>query len=149
MFPPHTFHVLRFCTQTLLPNSIEHLFYFCNIVILVTNRLHIMRRDVFQAIADPHRRAILGLLAQQPLTLNGIAEHFAISRPAISKHVRILAECGVIIIRPQGRERYCEPQPDKLNEVTNWIDQYQQLWEQRFEKLDNLLCALQKKEQTE
>ncbi len=110
-----------------------------------------MRRDVFQAIADPHRRAILGLLVRQPLTLNGIAEHFAISRPAVSKHVKILAECGVIVIRPQGRERYCEAQPDKLNEVSDWITQYQQLWEHRFDRLDDLLQELQqqKKEKTE
>jgi DNA-binding transcriptional ArsR family regulator len=83
-----------------------------------------MRRDVFQAIADPNRRAILDLLAAQPLTLNGVAEHFEISRPAISKHIKILAECGLVVIRKRGRERYCEVQLDKLNEVSTWVEQY-------------------------
>ena len=106
-----------------------------------------MRRDVFQAIADPTRRAILNLLAAQPqpLTLNGVAEHFEISRPAISKHIKILAECGLVIIRKQGRERYCEVQLDKLNEVSNWVEQYRMLWEQRFDRLDETLNELQRK----
>jgi DNA-binding transcriptional ArsR family regulator len=104
-----------------------------------------MRRDVFQAIADPTRRAILDLLAEQPLTLNGIAEHFDISRPAISKHVKILAECGVVAIRRRGRERYCEVRVDKLNEVTNWVEQYRAAWEQRFDRLDEFLSEQQKK----
>ena len=104
-----------------------------------------MRRDVFQAIADPTRRAILDLLAEKPLTLNGIAEHFDISRPAISRHIKILAECGLVIIRKQGRERYCEVQLDKLNEVSNWVEQYRMLWEQRFDRLDETLNELQRK----
>jgi len=105
-----------------------------------------MRRDIFQAIADPNRRAILGLLANQPLTLNGVAEHFNISRPAISKHIKILAECGLVVIRKQGRERYCEVRPDQLNEVSDWVEQYRQIWEQRFDRLDELLQKLQEKE---
>ena len=105
-----------------------------------------MRRDVFQAIADPTRRAILDLLARQPLTLNGVAEHFEISRPAISKHIKILAECGLVVIRRQGRERYCEVQLDKLNEVSNWVEQYRLLWEQRFDRLDEYLSELQREE---
>jgi DNA-binding transcriptional ArsR family regulator len=105
-----------------------------------------MRRDVFQAIADPNRRAILSLLARQKLTLNGVAEHFSISRPAVSKHIKILAECGLVYIHQQGRERYCEAKPDKLNEVTDWVEQYRQLWEQRFNRLDVLLQDIQKKE---
>ena len=104
-----------------------------------------MRRDVFQAIADPTRRAILDLLAEQPLTLNGIAEHFDISRPAISKHVKILVECGVVVIRQQGRERYCAVRVDKLNEVSNWVEQYRAAWEQRFDRLDEYLNEHQKK----
>ena len=108
-----------------------------------------MRRDVFQAIADPHRRTILDLLARQSLPINGIAEHFTISRPAVSKHVKILVECGLIEIRKQGRERYCEVQPEKLNEVSDWIEQYRQTWEQRFDRLDELLKELQSKEKTE
>jgi DNA-binding transcriptional ArsR family regulator len=104
-----------------------------------------MRRDVFQAIADPTRRAILSLLAEQPLTLNGIAEQFDISRPAISKHVKILAECGLVVIRQRGRERYCEVQVDKLNEVSNWVEQYRAAWEQRLDRLGEYLNELQKK----
>jgi DNA-binding transcriptional ArsR family regulator len=104
-----------------------------------------MRRDVFQAIADPTRRAILDLLAEKPLTLNGIAEQFDISRPAISKHVKILAECGLIVIRHRGRERYCEVRVDKLNEVSNWVEQYRAVWEQRFDRLDETLNELQGK----
>ena len=108
-----------------------------------------MRRDVFQAIADPTRRAILDLLAAQPLTLNGVAEHFEISRPAISKHIKILAECGLVVIRQQGRERYCEVQMDKLTEVSTWVEQYRATWEQRFDRLEETLNELQRKgEQT-
>lgn len=105
-----------------------------------------MRRDVFQAIADPNRRAILSLLAKKRLTLNGVAENFRISRPAVSKHIKILAECGLIVVRQQGRERYCEAKPDKLTEVTDWVEQYRQLWEERFDRLDELLIDMQKKE---
>ncbi len=104
-----------------------------------------MRRDVFQAIADPTRRAILNLLAAQPLTLNGVAEHFEISRPAISRHIKILAECGLVVIHKQGRERYCEVQLDKLNEVSTWVEQYRATWEQRFNRLDETLGELQRK----
>ena len=107
-----------------------------------------MRRDAFQAIADPTRRAILDLLAAQPLTLNGIAEHFDISRPAISRHVKILVECGVVVVRQRGRERYCEVQMDKLNAVSNWVEQYRAAWEQRFERLDETLNELQKREKS-
>jgi len=107
-----------------------------------------MRRDAFQAIADPTRRAILDLLAEQPLTLNVIAEHFDISRPAISRHVKILVECGVVVVRQRGRERYCEVQMDKLNAVSNWVEQYRAAWEQRFERLDETLNELQKREKS-
>jgi len=103
-----------------------------------------MRRDVFQAIADPNRRAILSLLAKQRMTLNGVAENFRISRPAVSKHIRILKECGVVIVIPQGRERYVEARFDKLNEVTDWIEQYRQIWEARFDRLDDLLEQMKK-----
>jgi DNA-binding transcriptional ArsR family regulator len=105
-----------------------------------------MRRDVFQAIADPNRRAILALLAQQKLTLNGVAENFRISRPAVSRHIKILKECGLVVVIPQGRERYCEARFDKLNEVNDWLEKYRQLWEQRFDRLDDVLLEIQKKE---
>ncbi len=102
------------------------------------------RRDVFQAIADPNRRAILGLLAKQRLTLNSVAENFCISRPAVSRHIKILKECGLVIVIPQGRERYCEVRFDRLNEVSDWIEQYRQLWEARFDRLDELLETMKK-----
>ena len=105
-----------------------------------------MRRDVFQAIADPNRRAIIGLLANQKLTINAVAEHFPISRPAVSRHIKILVECGLVIVHRQGRERYCEARLEKLNEVSDWVEQYQKLWEQRFDRLDEYLKELQKKE---
>ena len=97
-----------------------------------------MRRDVFQGIADPNRRAILSLLAKQKLTLNGVAEHFDISRPAISKHIKILSECGLVTVHQQGRERYCEARLEGLNEVSDWIEKYRELWEQRVERLDQV-----------
>jgi DNA-binding transcriptional ArsR family regulator len=105
-----------------------------------------MRRDVFQAIADPNRRAILGLLANQKLTLNGVAENFDISRPAISKHIRILSECGLVVTTQQGRERYCEIKLEKLNEVANWVGQYRKLWEDKLDALEDYLTKLQTKE---
>lgn len=105
-----------------------------------------MRRDVFQAIADPNRRAILGLLAAQKLTLTGVADNFRISRPAVSRHIKILKECGLVIVIQQGRERYCEARLDKLTEVSAWVEEYRQLWEQRFDRLDDVLLELQKKE---
>lgn len=104
-----------------------------------------MRRDVFQAIADPNRRAILALLAQQRLTLNGVAENFRISRPAVSRHIKILKECGLVVVIPQGRERYVEARFDKLGEVADWIEQYRQVWEARFGRLDDVLEELKKK----
>jgi DNA-binding transcriptional ArsR family regulator len=103
-----------------------------------------MRRDVFQAIADPTRRAILGLLAMQTLTLNAVAENFEISRPAISKHVKVLEECGLIEIKQQGRERYCEAKLDKLNEVSQWVEQYRQFWESKLDALELYLDKIQK-----
>ena len=102
------------------------------------------RRDVFQAIADPNRRAILGLLAKQRLTLNGVADNFRISRPAVSRHIKILKECGLVVVIPQGRERYCEVRFDRLNEVSDWIEQYRQLWEARFDRLDEVLEKMKK-----
>ena len=103
-----------------------------------------MRRDVFQALADPNRRAILTLLARQRLTLNGVADHFSISRPAVSKHIKILSECGLLVIRQEGRERYCEVRPEKLSEVSAWVEQYRQIWEARLDRLDEYLQEVQK-----
>jgi DNA-binding transcriptional ArsR family regulator len=100
-----------------------------------------MRRDVFQAIADPNRREIINLISSRRLTLNGVAEHFAISRPAISKHMKILTECGLVVMKQEGRERYCEPKLQKLNEVSAWVDQYRKFW---TAKLDALGAFLEK-----
>jgi DNA-binding transcriptional ArsR family regulator len=104
-----------------------------------------MRRDVFQAIADPNRRAIINLLAQKKLTLNGVAENFNVSRPAISKHIKILTECGLVVIEQQGRERYCEARLEKLNEVSDWIEQYRKFWNAKLDALEDYLTELQSK----
>lgn len=103
-----------------------------------------MRRDVFQAIADPTRRDILSLLASQSLNLNSVAENFDVSRPAISKHIKILTECGLIEIKQQGRERFCEAKLDKLNEVSAWIEQYRKFWEAKLDSLEAYLDTIQK-----
>ena len=105
-----------------------------------------MRRDIFQAIADPNRRAIIGLLANQRLTVNAVAEHFPISRPAVSRHIKILKECGLVVVRKQGRERYCELRLDRLNEVAEWVEQSRKVWNRRLDSLDEYLSELQKKE---
>jgi DNA-binding transcriptional ArsR family regulator len=103
------------------------------------------RRDVFQAIADPTRRQIINLIAYQPLNLNAIAENFEVSRPAISQHIKILIECGLINIKKNGRERYCEAKLQQLNEVAQWVEQYRKGWEERFDKMDDLLEQLKNK----
>jgi DNA-binding transcriptional ArsR family regulator len=108
-----------------------------------------MRRDVFQAIADPTRREILGLLTKQELTLNGVAEMFNISRPAVSKHIKILEECGLIEITQLGRERYCRAKLEQLNQVSDWIEQYRVFWESKLDDLENYLNELQKGEKNE
>lgn len=102
-----------------------------------------MRRDVFQAIADPTRREIINLLAHKSLNLNAVAENFDVSRPAISKHIKILAECGLLNIKQQGRERYCQIKLGKLNEVSNWVEQYKQFWETRLDALEIFLDEMQ------
>jgi len=99
-----------------------------------------MRRDVFQAIADPTRRDIINMIAHQSLNLNAVAENFDISRPAISKHIKILTECGLIVIKQQGRERYCEARLEKLNEVSTWIEQYSVFWTKKLDALENFLA---------
>ena len=98
-----------------------------------------MRRDVFQAIADPTRREIINRIAHQSLTLNAVAENFNISRPAISKHIKILTECGLIIIKQQGRERYCEANLKSLKEVSHWIEQYRVFWTSKLDALEDFL----------
>lgn len=93
------------------------------------------RRDVFQAIADPTRRAIIGMIAQQPVNVNTIAEKFDVSRQAISLHIKILSECGLLSIKQSGRERFCEVKLEKLNEVHVWVQQYQKMWTGKLNEL--------------
>ncbi len=104
-----------------------------------------MRRDVFQAIADPTRRQIIGLIANNPLNLNAVSEQFPISRPAISKHIRILTECGLVEIKQSGRERFCYANLDQLREVNEWTEKYRIFWTQKLDALENFLAKEQKK----
>lgn len=102
-----------------------------------------MRRDVFQAIADPTRREIIHLITHQSMNLNAVAENFDISRPAISKHIKILTECGLIVINKQGRDSFCEAKLEQLNEVSDWIGQYKKFWDVKLDALENYLAELQ------
>ena len=104
-----------------------------------------MRRDVFQAIADPVRREIIGLLANESMPVNTVAENFEVSRPAISKHLRILNECGIVEMNKKGRERYFKIQPERLIPVADWIEQYRNLWEEKLDSFENYLVKLQAK----
>lgn len=104
-----------------------------------------IRRDVFQAIADPTRREIINMVSLQKLNLNSVAEKFEMSRPAISKHIKILTECGLIIIKQQGRERYCEAKLEKLSEVSDWVEKYHKFWNEKFDALENYLTQIQAK----
>lgn len=104
-----------------------------------------MRRDVFQAIADPTRRQIINMIVHKHLNIDAVAENFAVSRPAISKHIKILTECGLVVIRQQGRERFCEARLEKLNEVSDWVEQYRKFWNTRLDALESYLTELQAK----
>ncbi len=107
-----------------------------------------LRRDVFQAIADPNRRQIIDLLAEEPLTLNAIAEKFNISRPAVSQHIKLLSECGLVEVEQRGRERYCKIKFQNLVPAFLWLEKYQKQWESRidaFEKYVNQLKPKPKK----
>ncbi len=97
------------------------------------------RRDVFQAIADPTRRQIIGLVAEQAFSLNRIAENFSISRPAVSQHIKILTECGLILVVQKGRERYCEARLDQLQEVAGWLETYKAFWNRKLDALGDFL----------
>lgn len=99
-----------------------------------------MRRDVFQAIADPTRRAIINMIANQSMNLNAVAERFDISRPAISKQIKILTQCGLVTIKQRGRERYCEAKLQKLNEVSEWVEQYRTFWNNKLDALEDFLA---------
>lgn len=104
-----------------------------------------MRRDVFQAIADPTRREILGMIAHKSLNVNTVSEQFDVSRAAIYKHMKILTECGLVTVKQKGRERYCEAKLDGLKEVHDWVEQYRQMWMDRLDSLETYLNELQTK----
>ena len=108
-----------------------------------------MKRDIFQAIADPTRRAIIALIALQAMTPNAIAENFHTTRQAVSKHLRILTECEVVTQEQRGREIYYRLEIDKMKEIDKWLEQYRQIWESRYEQLDTLLAELKQKEKQE
>jgi len=105
-----------------------------------------MRRDIFQAIADPTRRAIIALIAIQAMTPNAIAENFHSTRQAVSKHLRILTECELVKQEQQGREIYYSLEIDKMKEIDKWLNQFRKIWETRFNQLDALLTTIKKKE---
>lgn len=101
--------------------------------------------DPFQAIADPSRREILMLLTKDRLSINALAGNFEMSRPAVSKHVKVLYEAGLILIRDQGRERYCELSPDGFDEVKEWLNFFDKFWKHKLQNLENLLDQRAKK----
>ena len=103
-----------------------------------------IRRDVFQAIADPTRRAIIVLIAIQAMTPNALAEHFHTSRQAVSKHIKILTECALVKQEVSGREIYYTLEIEKMKEIDNWLEQFRKIWETSFNQLDNLLSTLKK-----
>ena len=108
-----------------------------------------MKRDIFQAIADPTRRAIIALLALHAMTPNAIAEHFDTSRQAVSKHLRVLSECELVEQEQRGREIYYSLEIEKMKEIDEWLEQYRKIWESRFEQLDTLLADLKQIEKQE
>ena len=103
------------------------------------------RRDIFQAIADPTRRAIITLIAVQAMTPNAIAEHFDSSRQAISKHLQILMECELVTQKQQGREIFYQLEVNKMKEIDSWLSQFRKIWESRFNQLDKVLLTLKNK----
>jgi DNA-binding transcriptional ArsR family regulator len=104
-----------------------------------------MRRDTFQAIADPTRREILNMIAHKSLNVNSVAGNFEVSRTAIYKHIKILTECGLIVVKQHGRERFCEARLEKLSEVSDWIEQYKKFWNAKLDSLEIYLNELQTK----
>lgn len=103
-----------------------------------------IRRDIYQAIADPTRRAIISMIANQPQNVNAIAENFDISRQAISLQLKILTDCGLVKMKQRGRDRVCEAQLDKLSEVSVWVDQYRQHWERKLDAMETYIEKLKK-----
>lgn len=105
-----------------------------------------MRRDVFQAISDPTRRAILTLIALNAMTPNALAEHFHTSRQAVSKHIKILSECEVIKEEKIGREIYYKLEVDKMKAIDQWLEQFRKIWETKFSQLDEILLTIKNKQ---
>jgi len=103
-----------------------------------------IRRDIFQAIADPTRRAIIALIAIQAMTPNALAEHFNTSRQAVSKHIKILTECELVKQKLSGREIYYQLEIEKMKEIDKWLEQFRKIWETRFSQLDKVLSTLKK-----
>jgi DNA-binding transcriptional ArsR family regulator len=112
-----------------------------------TSRKKKMRRDIFQAIADPTRRAIIGLIALQAMTPNALAEHFDTSRQAVSKHIKILTECELIKQEQKGREIYYRLELEKMKEIDLWLEQFRKMWETRFNQLDEVLSIMKEQKQ--
>ena len=106
-----------------------------------------MRRDVFQAIADPTRREILNMLSLKSVNVNTVAEKFDVSRTAVYKHMKILAECGLVVIIPRGREHMCEAKLEGLSEVQDWVAQYSKFWNHKLDALEAYLDEIQKKQE--
>ncbi|UOX32526.1 metalloregulator ArsR/SmtB family transcription factor [Flavobacterium sediminilitoris] len=104
-----------------------------------------LRRDIFQAISDPTRRAILVLLTSQSMTAGDIASNFDVARPTISKHIQILNECELVEANQKGREIYYQLKIDKMKEIDKWLEQFREIWENRFNNLDNLLSTIKNK----
>jgi DNA-binding transcriptional ArsR family regulator len=101
-------------------------------------------RDVFKAIADPTRREILKMVARQPLNLNSVSDEFDMSRQAVTLHIKLLEECGLLVIRQEGREKYCEARLAPLNEVSHWIEAFRQNFESKLDSMENYLSKIQK-----
>ena len=102
-----------------------------------------MHRDVFKAIADPTRREIINLIAHNSMNLNAVADNFEMSRPAVSKHIKILTQCGLLVIKKQGREHFCRADLQQLQQVTDWVEQYRKFWTQKLDALDTFLTKEQ------
>jgi DNA-binding transcriptional ArsR family regulator len=105
--------------------------------------VHNMQRDVFQGIADPTRRAILGRLVNRSLNLTTLSDHYDISRQSVTKHIKILVECGLVTIEKQGRERFVKARPEKLQEVARWISQYRAFFAESYDRLDDYLKTME------
>jgi DNA-binding transcriptional ArsR family regulator len=121
----------------------DNCIYICNHIVANSLIMEI-RRDVFQAIADPTRRAIIALIAIQAMTPNALAEHFNTSRQAVSKHIKILTECELVKQEQLGREIYYSLEIKKMKEIDKWLDQFRKIWETRFNQLDKVLLTMKK-----